>query len=1005
MPGRSRKSKAAGQREQVKRKIDDEKQVKFTRSLGDEASQETQSQPDRKVLSGTLHQGDNCFHYPGIQCTYISFWALLSMKIKSPHLWNANDVDSCVITGNERFIEYCCDQKWQPKMLLVRELPHFVRVCKDVFECHQSDTNILVGTLSQKTNAVEHSFSICDAVVKGLGHSGSCLLVCGGQTIALTRHSNNFYIFDPHSRDRNGFLHQSGSAVLVSFTKMSCVLGFIERLFIHSLRLKSSEQFEIVPMKFSKFNNSKYETDQPCVYQTTEVFDSKSSDACAEKCQNDLPGNRKQEIKTLHNKAMESYFEDQKQRDRAFKEKRTREKIFDTSYNSARKEYMRQYMQRRRDNDTLRKHDNSVARTGMTKIRNTAEGKEKNKERAVKGMKMIRETAQGKQKNKERASEGMKKIRDTKDGKQKNIKSAAEGMKKIRDTAEGKRNNRERAMEGMRKRLSSRECREKHNKRSAEGMKKILKTDEGRQKHNIRSAKGMNDLRRKDDYVEKERVLKKKRKLDHSLSDAVQKFNDSTYCSCSYVCSCCHQVWFKQSVKQISSINKLSPDAKSLLNKCMSSYMSVGNNEWICNTCLSNIKQGKIPKLSVMNGMKFPHKPPELNLGNLEERLISLRIPFMQIRALNSGGQFSLKGSVVNVPTEIEPTIRALPRLENQSETIPVKLKRMKEFKHAVVTENVRPHAVMTALRTLLDTSALYKEANISVDEEWEPQRSAVDIANDSSNVQYKSDNESDTFSETDEDDNAPLMTLLDERSIDKNEILSVAPGEGQKPISVFKDPHAEYLAFPTIFCGQKRPENSERHTPVYYSDICKWELRSVDRRAALHIPNIFFKMKKLQTQQVCSKVHLAVRRCKTKGKSYTAGYILKDNMGESLVRLDEGYRIFKTIRNSPQYWENQKKEVFAMIRQLGLPTLFLSLSANDLHWSELIIALGKLVDHKDYTEAVQNNSLTWETRSRLVQSDPVTCVRHFDQRVSRFILNSYKKLTKSTGYFGRLLL
>ena len=66
--------------------------------------------------------------------------------------------------------------------------------------------------------------------------------------------------------------------------------------------------------------------------------------------------------------------------------------------------------------------------------------------------------------------------------------------------------------------------------------------------------------------------------------------------------------------------------------------------------------------------------------------------------------------------------------------------------------------------------------------------------------------------------------------------------------------------------------------------------------------------MKKLQTEQVCSKVHLVVRRCKTKGKTDTARYILKDNMGESLVRLDKGYRIFQTIQSSPQYWENQKR-------------------------------------------------------------------------------------------------
>ena len=201
--------------------------------------------------------------------------------------------------------------------------------------------------------------------------------------------------------------------------------------------------------------------------------------------------------------------------------------------------------------------------------------------------------------------------------------------------------------------------------------------------------------------------------------------------------------------------------------------------------------------------------------------------------------------------------------------------------------------------------------------------------------------------------------------------------------------------------------ENSERRVPVHYSDICKWELRSVDRRVALHIPNLFYKMKRLQTEQVCNKVHLAVRRCKTKGKTFTAGFILKDNMGESLVRLDEGYRIFKTIRNSPQYWEQQKKEVFAMIRQLGIPTLFLSFSANDLHWSELLVTLGKLVDRKDYTESLESGSLPWETRSRLVQSDPVTCVRHFDHRVAQFIQTILKSpdcpLGEMEDYFYRV--
>ena len=71
-------------------------------------------------------------------------------------------------------------------------------------------------------------------------------------------------------------------------------------------------------------------------------------------------------------------------------------------------------------------------------------------------------------------------------------------------------------------------------------------------------------------------------------------------------------------------------------------------------------------------------------------------------------------------------------------------------------------------------------------------------------------------------------------------EELTFLPGEGQKPISVFEDTDSEYMAFPTIFCGQWRVDNKDQYIPVHYSDICKYELQSVDRRAAANIPHVF---------------------------------------------------------------------------------------------------------------------------------------------------------------------
>ena len=84
----------------------------------------------------------------------------------------------------------------------------------------------------------------------------------------------------------------------------------------------------------------------------------------------------------------------------------------------------------------------------------------------------------------------------------------------------------------------------------------------------------------------------------------------------------------------------------------------------------------KLPKLSVANDMKWPDKPPDLNLHQLEERLIVLCIPFIQIRELPRGGQYSLKGNVINVPVDIQPTINSLPRLVDEHFTVAIQLKR-----------------------------------------------------------------------------------------------------------------------------------------------------------------------------------------------------------------------------------------------------------------------------------------------------------------------------------------
>ena len=164
-------------------------------------------------------------------------------------------------------------------------------------------------------------------------------------------------------------------------------------------------------------------------------------------------------------------------------------------------------------------------------------------------------------------------------------------------------------------------------------------------------------------YIELEETCKKRRveKIsDQSyvkdIKECIKQFHSSIAVGPLFVCTCCHQTWFRKGVCMLKNINL--PTSSRLY---CTNFMSINDEEWICHTCMGAIRDGKVPKLSVANGMKWPDKPPELDLHQLEEILISLRIPFMQIRELPRGGQYSLNGNVIYVPVDIQPTVSCLP--------------------------------------------------------------------------------------------------------------------------------------------------------------------------------------------------------------------------------------------------------------------------------------------------------------------------------------------------------
>jgi len=177
---------------------------------------------------------------------------------------------------------------------------------------------------------------------------------------------------------------------------------------------------------------------------------------------------------------------------------------------------------------------------------------------------------------------------------------------------------------------------------------------------------------------------------------------------------------------------------------------------------------------------------------------------------------------------------------------------------------------------------------------------------------------------------------LMDEGDL-LTQALKFSPGQGKRPISLLWDLNAEVLSFPTIYYGQERKVNSK----LTYSDIAKSEARNSDRRACL-AHKLLYSFKKSQIQQIVDSISMSLRK-RSNLQGVNAGNLLNPEYLEGLQQRNEGYMILHNIRSSPAYWEARRKELFATIRQLGIPTFFHTVSAMETHWPELLVILKKV--------------------------------------------------------------
>ena len=486
--------------------------------------------------------------------------------------------------------------------------------------------------------------------------------------------------------------------------------------------------------------------------------------------------------------------------------------------------------------------------------------------------------------------------------------------------------------------------------------------------------------------------------LDTCIRCFLKKIREGPF----YVCSVCNRVLYRRTVL---ALNKSKYGKQNLFT----GKTSFDNKEYICKTCHSKLLKGQVPCQAVYNKLMVDQIPSELEcLEKLEQILIAQRIVFEKI-IMSKGQQRKIKGAICNVPVDCDKTCTVLPRPPERSGIIMLKLKRKIAFRGHVYFQAVRPDIVINALNWLKINNPLYcdmtvniKNIDINLTELQEQPSSISDaklpvVSNESCEKNAVDDENEEERDDPLNEFRTPttetcLQSVLPDYPITKeqnrntnssgNEVFNIAPGENKHPVSFMTDKQCEELAFPVLFPKGRFGYTAERAVNLSPTKYFNARLLHYSGKFAMNPEYLFFAQFIIEQKKVSDSINIALT--KVHGQSVTASH-LRSNLQrlQNLICQDQAYLFLRQIPGTPTYWQKFMYEVVAMVKQLGIPTWFMTLSCADLRWPELFQIIAKTQGLSLTDEEIE--ALSYNERCSMINLNPVVVAKHFQYRVETF--------------------
>ncbi|KAK3919299.1 ATP-dependent DNA helicase [Frankliniella fusca] len=402
--------------------------------------------------------------------------------------------------------------------------------------------------------------------------------------------------------------------------------------------------------------------------------------------------------------------------------------------------------------------------------------------------------------------------------------------------------------------------------------------------------------------------------------------------------------------------------------------------------------------------------PPELQgLTHIEQQLIARVHPVLSVYKVR-GGQYGYSGNIINFPQDVQQLATALPhRLADLNSVITVRTQGV-EGAEGHVDFKVRAGRVRAALVWLKEHHRYYHDIDISeenlsqlpangdvylqirgVDERPRPPPPPPPAAAaaapgpghaaDRAGAQVQPPEQARAGGPEQgpqqEDPEAVgihvtgMPMLRPEHNEDQVEShVTDWPTIGPQPVNEFTTDGYLTMSFPCLFPTGEGDLRSGRNRKIHTADYFKFLMEYSDRRFSRHPTFRFFAFNSMMRWNALTNGRVFIKNNPQYRNMTAAQLKQRIEAGERNILKQALYHGNK-LKGTRQFWQSRCGELLDMVNQLGVPTLFLTLSAADLHWEDLFRLLSPGEDIETMSEV---------RRKDLPPADINPCRKKFSQ-------------------------